>query len=156
MANTEAELRGLLLNAVELKNISGWPDALVEDYLNIIENIVTVATAVDTDTNNIDDINQQISTLGVRIGKLKAMISRIYIDNDQIVANTENILNINQSINVYPGMINKNKARINNIIKMIENMLQLQQVNMGSAKNRANLNKQQRELNNFEQLLYVR
>ncbi|MCP4632833.1 MAG: hypothetical protein GY855_07885, partial [candidate division Zixibacteria bacterium] len=77
MANTEEELRGLLLNASELKNISGWPDALVEDYLNIIENIITVATAVDTETDNVDDIKQVIEGLDGRIGKLKAMINRI-------------------------------------------------------------------------------
>ncbi len=155
MANTEEELRGLLLNASELKNISGWPDALVEDYLNIIENIITVATAVDTETDNVDDIKQVIEGLDGRIGKLKAMINRIDIDNVQIATNTQDIINIDNIINVYSGTINKNKARINNIINMIENMLQLMSVNMGSAKNRVNINRQNTRMNDLEQLIYV-
>ncbi len=155
MANLEAELRGLLLTATELKNLSGWPDSLVEDYLNLVENLITVATAVDADSEDIGDITQQISVIDGRVGKLKAMIGNIGINAAQIAENTENIINLDNMINVFSGTINKNKAKINNIINMIENMLQLQATNMGSAQNRANLNKQQRRINDIEQLMHV-
>lgn len=44
-------LRGLVLSASEIKNLTDWPDALVEDYLNIIENIITLANEIDTKNN---------------------------------------------------------------------------------------------------------
>lgn len=44
---TIERLRGLVLSATDLKTLSGWPDALVEDYLTILDNIVTIAEIVD-------------------------------------------------------------------------------------------------------------
>lgn len=40
-------LRGLILSAQELKQISGWSDALIEDYLTIIDNLITLAGEID-------------------------------------------------------------------------------------------------------------
>ena len=102
MANIEAELRGLLLNAVELKEISGWPEALVEDYLNIIENIINMATAVDIDIIDLVDTNNQIATLQGNVGKLMARINNI-------IKMIENILQL-QSVNMQSS---KNRANIN-------------------------------------------
>ena len=47
MVSAADQLRGLVLSAVEIKSITNWPDALVEDYLNIINNIVTLAGEID-------------------------------------------------------------------------------------------------------------
>jgi len=41
MADTEY-LRGLALSANDLKGLTDWPDALVEDYLNIVDNLITI------------------------------------------------------------------------------------------------------------------
>jgi hypothetical protein len=48
MGKTTEELRGLVLSAVELKNLTQWPSALVEDYLNLIDNLINISEAVDT------------------------------------------------------------------------------------------------------------
>ena len=44
-------LRGLILSASEIKNLTDWPDALIEDYLNILDNIITLADEIDTKNN---------------------------------------------------------------------------------------------------------
>ena len=40
-------LRGLVLNAVELRGMTTWPGELIEDYLNIIDNISQISDTVD-------------------------------------------------------------------------------------------------------------
>ena len=45
---TISRLRGLVLSASEIKNLTDWPDALVEDYLNILDNILLLANEIDT------------------------------------------------------------------------------------------------------------
>ena len=47
MANTTEKLAGLVLSAYEVKELTGWNDAMTEDYLNILRNIVNVAQDVD-------------------------------------------------------------------------------------------------------------
>lgn len=44
---TISRLRGLVLSASEIKGLTDWPDALVEDYLNILDNIITLANLLD-------------------------------------------------------------------------------------------------------------
>lgn len=45
--NTYNSLRGLVLSAVELKNLTNLPDAFIEDYLSIIRSLAAISTALD-------------------------------------------------------------------------------------------------------------
>ncbi len=45
--STSELLRGLVLNAKEIKNLTDWPDPMIEDYLSILENLVIIANAAD-------------------------------------------------------------------------------------------------------------
>jgi len=48
-------LRGLVLSASDLKGLTDWPDALVEDYLNILDNLILLANTLDVETDkNLD------------------------------------------------------------------------------------------------------
>ena len=47
MADTRLKLRGLVLSAYEIKELTDWPDAMVEDYLNILENLITLSSGID-------------------------------------------------------------------------------------------------------------
>lgn len=40
------ELR-LILSAAEIKGLTGWPDAMVQDYLNILSDLINFANAID-------------------------------------------------------------------------------------------------------------
>jgi len=56
---TKERLRGLVLSAKDLKALSDWPDVLVEDYLNIIDNLITISDLLDTE---IDTKIEEIAT----------------------------------------------------------------------------------------------
>ena len=47
MAEVANRLRGLVLSATELSAMTDWPSALIEDYLNIIENLILIAESLD-------------------------------------------------------------------------------------------------------------
>lgn len=56
---TIERLKGLLLSANDLKTLTDWPDALIEDYLNILDNLITISGLLDTE---IDKTIEEIST----------------------------------------------------------------------------------------------
>lgn len=63
MADTETSrrMRGLLLSAADLQKLTDWPDALIEDYLNILDNLITLANEVDL-KNNIIKVTTLVTT----------------------------------------------------------------------------------------------
>lgn len=56
---TIERLRGLVLSANDLKGLTDWPDVLIEDYLNILDNLILLANTLDSE---IDQKLEEIST----------------------------------------------------------------------------------------------
>ena len=55
---TKSKLEGLALSAQELKSMSNWPDAIIEEWLNIFRNLIIIADDVDdTITKDLEEIN---------------------------------------------------------------------------------------------------
>ena len=52
-------LKGLILSAGDLRSLTDWPDALIEDYLNILTNFITLAELIDVE---IDQKIEEIPT----------------------------------------------------------------------------------------------
>jgi hypothetical protein len=50
MVDTQ-RLRGLILSAVELRKLTDWDEAVIEDYLNIIDNLLTLSEEVTTESD---------------------------------------------------------------------------------------------------------
>lgn len=50
------QLRRLILTAEELKQLSGWPSQVVEDYLAAVETIISIAESLDTNNDNTDQL----------------------------------------------------------------------------------------------------
>ena len=48
---TVTRLRGLALSAKDLRELTDWPDALIEDYLNILDNLILLADTLDVETD---------------------------------------------------------------------------------------------------------
>ena len=44
-------LRGLVLSASDLRALTDWPEALIEDYLNIVDNLILLANTLDVETD---------------------------------------------------------------------------------------------------------
>lgn len=45
---TVEQLQGLILSAADLRELSDWPSALIEDYLNILDNIAFLSNSIDS------------------------------------------------------------------------------------------------------------
>jgi len=56
---TIERLRGLVLSASDLKSLTDWPDSLIEDYLNIVDNLITLSNLID---EGIDETIEEITT----------------------------------------------------------------------------------------------
>lgn len=53
MVDTHLNLRGLVLSAAELRKMTDWPEALIEDYLNLLDNLVLLSGEVDTKSDKL-------------------------------------------------------------------------------------------------------
>jgi hypothetical protein len=47
----QTRLRGLILSAADLQVLTDWPNALIEDYLNILDNLILIADSLDEGTD---------------------------------------------------------------------------------------------------------
>ena len=61
MASIQEQLESLVLSATEVKGLTNWPDAMVEDYLNIIRNLIIIASSTDVNVDQIEQNTQDIA-----------------------------------------------------------------------------------------------
>lgn len=52
MANTRSKLQRLVLSATEIRSETGWSDAMTEDYLNILNDLITLSDTIDNSDAN--------------------------------------------------------------------------------------------------------
>ena len=76
MVSNVQSLRGLVLTAEELRLLTGWPDAMIEDYLNIIDSLIAVAENLDAETDVINNVNQTIEGLRGLVVHLNGVINQ--------------------------------------------------------------------------------
>ncbi len=77
MASVVEQLESLVLSAADLANLTGWPDAMIEDYLNILRNIILLGTSVDQDNAQIE-----ANTLAIEVNEIAiAALSILVQDN---------------------------------------------------------------------------
>lgn len=56
---TYEKIKSLEFSAFELKGLTGWPDPVIEDYLNTIRALATISTLIDTQA---DKLLEDLST----------------------------------------------------------------------------------------------
>ena len=102
MANALDKIESLVLSAVEIKEITGWPDAMIEDYLNILRNIIITATDIDINSEqvvintaniaqNASDIATNSSNIATNAGNITTNTAAISANSAAISANTISI-----------------------------------------------------------------
>lgn len=62
--------------------MTGWPDAMVEDYLNIINNLLIISTSVD----NVEETDDKISRL----------LTQLHYENSGSVAKNKSTITNNR------------------------------------------------------------
>ena len=104
MANALDRIESLVLSATEIKDITGWPDAMIEDYLNILRNIIITATDIDINSEqvvintaniaqNASDIATNSSNIATNAGNIATNTTAISANATAISANAINIAN---------------------------------------------------------------
>ncbi len=60
MASLSQQTGRLSISAAELKQLTGWPDAVIEDYINILRDYLRLAVAVDDGSDTTTDLMVEI------------------------------------------------------------------------------------------------
>ncbi len=98
MVDAIERLESLSLSAVEIKELTSWPDAMIEDYLNILRNIIITATEIDNNAEQIiinkNNIAQNAADIAVNAADIATNAADIATNSLAINANTININNI--------------------------------------------------------------
>ena len=84
---TAQEFRRLVLSASEIKQATGWGDAMVEDYLNILNDLITLANAIDGNDTDITDLENRVTALEGRVTTLEINVAALGIRVTQNEAN---------------------------------------------------------------------
>lgn len=88
-------LRGLILSATELRELTNWGDALIEDYLNNASNVAQVAVSVDigvdidiqTKTSNYTTVSND----GLILADASANAVTIFLDDTALAGQNHTI-----------------------------------------------------------------
>lgn len=76
MGELQDRLNSFILSATEVRDLTGWPDAMVEDYLNILRNILEITQVVEgSEVVNVE-LDQLTTKNDARISKLQSRINK--------------------------------------------------------------------------------
>lgn len=89
MANAENSLNSLVLSAYELKEINGWDDVMVEDYLTIIRNLSELAEIIDANAveiiERLDSLEQLSPSLKRSLGRVLALSQKSKLNSEKAI-----------------------------------------------------------------------
>lgn len=78
MASALSKLQGLLLSAAELKELTDWDDAIIEEWLNLFANLISLANSVDVK----NDIIKNTTKVDTTPYELTALDEEVFFDTD--------------------------------------------------------------------------
>ena len=103
MAETiQSQLQSLVLSASEVRALTGWPEPMISEWLNMIANAALISNAVDsgdtdlTDlTNRVNQLEIDVDTLGLAVTNLQTDVGNLQTDvwnlQTDVGTNTTNI-----------------------------------------------------------------
>ena len=102
--NTIERLRRLVLSAADLRSLTDWPDQLIEDYLGILEDLITLASLIDIDIDAIAENASLIETIQAQAAQNRAR-------SNDLKRATDDLRQLLEAVQAQTGM---NRARILN------------------------------------------
>jgi len=116
MGHLLQRLRGFVLSAIEVKELTGWDDQMVEDYLSLIDNIFEITAEVEKGSGSSIKSEQLIANNQAFISKLHSRVNAVdkqADDNaDAIIDNLQLIASINAFVSKLHSRVNKFDAVI--------------------------------------------
>lgn len=160
MVDNIRNIRGLVLSANEVKQLTGWPDAMVEDYLNILDSLISLAESIDDSDTDTSDIEQSIASLNGSVSVNTALINQVLTSlNARIDETDEGLANALQNLFEIASRIGRIEVINNRLQEVIENLNDLSQSHFSTTATVSQLNgrsdRQSRRLDDIEQLLYI-
>jgi len=120
---TQSLLKSIIPSAVELKDMTDWPDVLVEDYLNLFSSLVTLSDKVDV------EIDQKIEEIATDFsdGSIPFADNGFLIENNSDFNwnNTDNKLNIIGNLSLTLSNPNLNGLQIIGAVDQEDFLIQL-------------------------------
>lgn len=92
MASITEQLNSLILSAGDVKELTGWSDSMIEEWLNILRNIVLLASTTDINIDQIEQNTSDISTNATNISTNATNISTNSGDITNLQNNKANII----------------------------------------------------------------
>ncbi len=133
MVDAVDSLRSYVLSDQEIKQLTGWPDAMIEDYRSILEGLTRVAQEVDT-------VDGQIISSDSAISNIRGV--------------TTNLARLLSAVSQVQGsdVTSKERARLNQLEKIVTGQEEIiTQLELSIAKLLAKTNEQQTMIDNINQ-----
>lgn len=105
MASTYERLLGLSLSAVEVRELTGWPESMVNDYISLIEGLIELANLLDFGNSFAANVQKQIITLPILPEKFtpKAVVTNAnYTSIGEEIIICNNVADITITLNANP------------------------------------------------------
>jgi len=116
---TTEKLAGLVLSATEVQKLTKWTDPMVEDYLNILRNLVNIAQDVDI-------INDREIIFDAKASQLLAALQgEVRRNQGRLTLNSRLINNLEQIVAVVDAETKKHHSMITINGKEIKKALQV-------------------------------
>ena len=137
MANTAESLNQLILSAQDIAQMTDWPDALIEDYINILRGLIILADTIDNVAGGNSEstvelraiINNSISSLSDRIDKSDSVgyinASKMSIAEQSIGVNSLRIQALEVENSVLKSLIFQLKTNQDRIDQRVNNLEQM-------------------------------
>lgn len=110
MASITQNLINSVLSAEQVRQLTGWPDALVLDYITTIQNLISVSENLDQANENIGSIDESIEGIDESIGGIDESIQGI----------DGSISSIQEALTALSNLINANKQETDNVSAFIQ------------------------------------
>lgn len=141
MAETIAsQLQSLILSAHEVKAMTGWPEHMISEWLNMIENAALISGVVD-------GIDTDIESLELRIKKneddIASLDTRVEDNEDDITDINAEIVTINQNVSALQTAVSALQLAVSNLQTSV-------------TANTNSINDIESKITGIEQLTYVR
>lgn len=74
----------LSLSATEVKELTGWPDAMVEDYIQILEDLTDIINDLNNNTSNITQLFTDYANINSDLSGVRTLAAKVRAKNNAL------------------------------------------------------------------------
>ena len=101
--------RRLILSASEVKAMTGWPSAMVEDYIEILRDLIILVEAINAGAGDILELQEEVDLLTAAVASLEA---RVQQNEDDIDALGSDVSDLQDAVDLLESAVTSLEARV--------------------------------------------